>query len=102
MYGLVAVAKKQDQHARRDARFALRFILLLGVVSLFADMTYEAARSIAGPCLAILGAGATGVGVIADLGEIVGYGLRIVFTPEPCVYPLLHRLRLDLPNRPEQ
>jgi hypothetical protein len=35
---------------------AIRFILLLGVVSLFADMTYEAARSLAGPYLAIPGA----------------------------------------------
>ena len=31
---------------------AFRFIVLLGVVSLFADATYEGARSIAGPYLA--------------------------------------------------
>jgi hypothetical protein len=28
---------------------ALKFVVLLGVVSLFSDMTYEGARSIAGP-----------------------------------------------------
>ncbi len=56
----------------------LHFILLLGVVSLFADMTYEAARSITGPYLAVLGASATVVGVVAGLGEFIGYGLRIV------------------------
>jgi hypothetical protein len=39
---------------------ALRFIILIGVVSLFADMTYEGARSITGPYLAVLGASATG------------------------------------------
>ena len=33
---------------------ALKFIILLGCVSLFADMTYEGARSIAGPYLGIL------------------------------------------------
>ncbi len=57
---------------------ALRFVVLIGVVSFFADMTYEGARSIVGPYLAILGATATAVGIIAGLGELVGYGLRLV------------------------
>jgi MFS family permease len=57
-------------------KVAMRFVLLLGVVSLFADMTYEAARSLAGPYLAILGAGGTIVGFTAGLGELLGYGLR--------------------------
>jgi len=35
---------------------ATLFIVLLGFVSLFADMTYEAARSITGPFLLALGA----------------------------------------------
>jgi MFS family permease len=61
-----------------NSKTALRFVLLLGVVSLFADMTYEAARSVTGPYLAILGASATAVGVIAGFGELIGYGLRIV------------------------
>ncbi len=60
-------------------RTAFRFVMLLGVVSLFADMTYEAARSITGPFLAILGAGATVVGLVAGLGELIGYGVRIIF-----------------------
>lgn len=55
----------------------LRLIVLLGVVSLFADMTYESARSLTGPYLAILGASAAAVGVVAGLGELVGYGLRL-------------------------
>jgi MFS family permease len=55
---------------------ALRFIVLLGVVSLFADMTYEGARSITGPYLGVLGASATVVGVVAGLGELLGYTLR--------------------------
>ncbi|XCH46308.1 MFS transporter [Thermodesulfovibrio sp. 3907-1M] len=53
------------------------FIVLLGVVSLFSDMTYEAARSITGPFLAFLGASATLVGFIAGLGEFIGYALRL-------------------------
>jgi len=57
---------------------ALKFVILLGVVSLFADMTYEGARSITGPYLAILGASGTVVGVVAGFGELIGYGLRLV------------------------
>lgn len=57
---------------------ALKFVVLIGVVSLFADMTYEAARSITGPYLAILGASATVVGVVAGFGELMGYALRLV------------------------
>lgn len=57
---------------------ALKFVVLLGIVSLFADMTYEGARSITGPYLAVLGASGTAVGIIAGLGELIGYGLRLV------------------------
>ena len=35
---------------------AVKFVVLIGIVSLFADMTYEGARSITGPYLAVLGA----------------------------------------------
>jgi MFS family permease len=57
---------------------ALRFVLLIGVMSFFADFVYEGARSVTGPYLAILGASATLVGFIAGLGELLGYGLRLV------------------------
>jgi MFS family permease len=59
-------------------RKALGFVVFLGVVSLFADMTYEGARSIAGPFLATLGATGTAVGIVAGFGELVGYGLRLL------------------------
>lgn len=55
---------------------AFRFVVLLGIVSLFADMTYEAARSITGPYLAVLGGSAAVVGFTAGMGELFGYGLR--------------------------
>ncbi|MGP8247490.1 MAG: MFS transporter [Bryobacteraceae bacterium] len=61
-----------------NRKTALRFVLLLGVVSLCADVTYEGARSIMGPYLAVLGASATIVGVVAGFGELLGYGLRLV------------------------
>lgn len=58
---------------------ALKFIILLGLTSLFADMTYEAARSITGPFLATLGASAALVGFVAGFGEFLGYSLRLLF-----------------------
>jgi len=63
-------------NANRHA--ALRFVLLIGVMSFFADFTYEGARSVYGPFLAGLAASATVVGVVTGLGELVGYGFRLV------------------------
>lgn len=57
---------------------AFKFVLLSGIVSLFADMTYEGARSITGPYLATLGANATIVGFVAGFGELIGYSLRML------------------------
>jgi len=55
----------------------MRFVVLLGVVSLFADMTYEGARSVVGPFMAVLGAGAVVVGTVSGAGELIGYVLRL-------------------------
>jgi predicted MFS family arabinose efflux permease len=60
------------------AKAALQFVLLIGIVNLFADLTYEGGRGIAGEFLEALGASATAVGFIAGFGELVGYGLRSV------------------------
>lgn len=58
-------------------RSAVVFIVLLGTASLFGDMTYEGARSSIGPYLGVLGASATIVGIVAGLGELFGYALRL-------------------------
>lgn len=58
-------------------RRAGKFIILLGLVSLFADMTYEGARGITGPFLLMLGASATMVGFASGLGELSGYIIRL-------------------------
>jgi predicted MFS family arabinose efflux permease len=60
------------------AHLAFKFVLTIGIVNLFADMTYEGARSITGPFLQSLGASAVAVGVIAGGGELFGYVLRSV------------------------
>jgi MFS family permease len=58
-------------------RQALIFVLAFGIVSLFADMSYEGMRGIAGPFLASLGATGLAVGIIAGTGELAGYLLRL-------------------------
>lgn len=55
---------------------AVRFIVCLGIVSMFADITYEGARSVLGPFLHDLGASAAQVGIIAGIGEMLAASLR--------------------------
>jgi MFS family permease len=50
----------------------------MGVVNLFADMTYEGGASINGPFLATLGASAAAISIVAGFGEFLGYSLRSV------------------------
>jgi len=57
---------------------ALKFIVMFGLVSLFADFAYEGSRSITGPYLAHLGANGAEVGIVAGFGELLGYVLRLV------------------------
>lgn len=59
-----------------ERKAAIRFIVCLGAVSLFADMTYEGAYSIMGGYLKDLGATAAEVGIIAGFGEMVAASLR--------------------------
>jgi predicted MFS family arabinose efflux permease len=70
---------RDTKPANRDvAKLAFRFVLIVGIGNLFADLTYEGARSVAGPFLASLGASAAVVGLVAGFGEMAGYGLRSV------------------------
>ena len=61
-----------------ERKRAVKFIVFLGFVSLFADVTYEGARSIVGPYIGMLGADAAIVGFVIGLGELIGYGFRII------------------------
>jgi MFS family permease len=75
-----AAAKPDGPGLRKQlagASPALKFVLLVGVMSFFADFTYEGSRSVIGPYLGTLGAGALAIAVISGLGEFLGYGLRL-------------------------
>lgn len=63
--------------APRDCAIALRFIVLIGILSFFADFTYEGSRSVVGPYLATLQASGTVVGIVTGFGELLGFGVRL-------------------------
>src|ERR1041385_1699181 len=65
-------------NSNQIAKLAFRFVLIIGIVNLFADMAYEGGRSITGPFLGSLGASATIIGVGAGSGGFLGYSLRSV------------------------
>lgn len=56
-----------------------KFVLLMGIVSLLGDITYEGARSVIGAYLATFGISALMLGFVIGFGEFLGYGLRILF-----------------------
>jgi MFS family permease len=56
---------------------ALKFVLMVGIMSFFADFTYEGSRSITGPYLGLLGAGAFTISVVSGAGEFIGYNIRL-------------------------
>jgi MFS family permease len=61
---------------RAASSAAFRFVLMMGVVNLFGDMTYEGGASVNGQFLGSLGANAAAISIIAGIGECLGYGLR--------------------------
>jgi len=67
---------------------AFRLIIAIGVVSLFADMTYEGARSVVGPFSERLGRSATDVLTLENIRKVfdvqptfvsVASGMHLVF-----------------------
>ncbi|MDM7325174.1 MAG: MFS transporter [Thermus sp.] len=56
---------------------AWRFVVAIGLVSLLADLTYEGGRSISGAFLGALGASGALVGLVAGVGEFLGYLTRL-------------------------
>jgi MFS family permease len=68
---------RQRVAAIRGYSPALKFVLMVGIMSFFADFTYEGSRSITGPYLGLLGAGAFTISVVSGVGEFIGYNIRL-------------------------
>jgi MFS family permease len=68
----------EQKDLRRKAYIA---IMLMGVVSMLGDIVYESGRGIAPDYLYFLGASAFLVGLTSGIGELVGYGMRLVSGP---------------------
>jgi len=58
-------------------RSATAFVIIMGIVSMFSDMTHEGARSIYGVYLNSLGASAAVIGFVSGLGQLFSYALRL-------------------------
>lgn len=63
---------------KKQVSGALTFIILMGIVSLFSDMTHEGARSVLGEYLNLAGVSAATIGFVAGAGELFGYSLRLL------------------------
>ena len=55
---------------KQRLRGAVAFITLMGVVSLFSDMTHEGARSILGEYLNLAGASGAAIGCVSGVGDL--------------------------------
>ena len=67
-----------NEQTRKRITGAFAFLTLMGIVSLFSDMTHEGARSILGEFLDLTGASAATIGFISGFGELCGYSLRLL------------------------
>ncbi len=63
----------------KNLDFGTKLIILIGIISLFGDFTYESARSIIPQYFTtILGGSVFLLGIVVGVGEFVGYSFRIV------------------------
>lgn len=69
--------RKQFMKGKKQ-KAALSFVLLMGLVSMFSDMTHEGARSIYGAFLGLAGVSTATIGFVMGLGEFIGYSLRLL------------------------
>src|SRR6266567_185812 len=60
---------------------AFSFVLTMGIVNLFADVTYEGGGSINGPFMGALGASAAIISITAGIGAFLGYAINLIAVP---------------------
>lgn len=61
-----------------NVNFAVRAIIIFGIISLLGDMVYESARGANSQYFELMGISAAKVGLVFGIGEFLGYFLRLI------------------------
>lgn len=69
--------KNKKDSNKRIFSAAFSFIILMGIVSMFSDMTHEAANSINGSFESFLGAPTIVITLVGGIASLLGFGLRL-------------------------
>lgn len=63
---------------KKNNNFAVRAIIIFGIISLLGDMVYESARGANSQYFELIGISAAKVGLVFGIGEFLGYFLRLI------------------------
>lgn len=66
------------KNKKKNINFAVRAIIIFGVISLLGDMVYESARGANSQYFELIGISAAKVGLVFGIGEFLGYFLRLI------------------------
>lgn len=73
----VKISKKKIKK-ENNVNFAVRAIIIFGIISLLGDMVYESARGSNSQYFELIGISAAKVGLVFGIGEFLGYFLRLI------------------------
>ncbi len=73
----VKISKKKIKK-NNNVNFAVRAIIIFGIISLLGDMVYESARGANSQYFELIGISAAKVGLVFGIGEFLGYFLRLI------------------------
>lgn len=73
----VKISKKKIKK-ENNVNFAVRAIIIFGIISLLGDMVYESARGANSQYFELIGISAAKVGLVFGIGEFLGYFLRLI------------------------
>lgn len=73
----VKISKKKIKKDN-NLNFAVRAIIIFGIISLLGDMVYESARGANSQYFELIGISAAKVGLVFGIGEFLGYFLRLI------------------------
>ena len=72
------VKMSKNKIKKDNVNFAVRAIIIFGIISLLGDMVYESARGANSQYFELIGISAAKVGLVFGIGEFLGYFLRLI------------------------